>query len=55
MRLATVTADGEALYGVVDAAMVYGLSPDFPHWPSLREVDRGGGPGTDRGSGKPAM
>ncbi len=37
-RLAQFTADGQALWGaVVDGGMV-ALSPDFPAWPTLREV-----------------
>ena len=38
MRLATVSANGERLYGaIVDDGFV-ALSPDFPTWPTLRHV-----------------
>ncbi|MEM7041766.1 MAG: fumarylacetoacetate hydrolase family protein [Pseudomonadota bacterium] len=38
MRLATVSVDGENLYGaIVDDGFV-ALSPDFPKWPTLRRV-----------------
>ncbi len=43
MRFATVRAGGEQLYGVVEQTGFIALSPEFPQWPSLREViaDRG--------------
>ena len=38
MRFATFSADHETFYGAVTEAGMIALSPDFPHWPSLREV-----------------
>ncbi|MDJ0827740.1 MAG: fumarylacetoacetate hydrolase family protein [Rhodobacter sp.] len=38
MRFATVAAGGARLYGVVAPDGFVALSPEFPHWPSLREV-----------------
>lgn len=38
MRLATYDVDGEAFYGAVSDDGMVPLSPDFPQWPSLREV-----------------
>ncbi len=38
MRFATVHAGGERLYGAVVTGGFVALSPDFPDWPSLREV-----------------
>ncbi|MHA6264789.1 fumarylacetoacetate hydrolase family protein [Arenibacterium sp. CAU 1754] len=37
-RFATYTAEGETFYGAVTDDGMIALSPDFPHWPSLREV-----------------
>ena len=37
-RFATVTAGGETLYGAVTGAGFVALSPEFPEWPTLREV-----------------
>ncbi|SEP80866.1 fumarylacetoacetate hydrolase family protein [Thalassovita taeanensis] len=38
MRFATVTADEQQLYGAVIDGGFVALSPDFPQWPTLREV-----------------
>ncbi|RBI82847.1 2-hydroxyhepta-2,4-diene-1,7-dioate isomerase [Rhodosalinus halophilus] len=38
MRFATYTADGATFYGAVADEGMIALSPDFPAWPSLREV-----------------
>ncbi|UWQ53536.1 fumarylacetoacetate hydrolase family protein [Leisingera caerulea] len=38
MRFATYTADGETFYGAVTDAGMIALSPQFPHWPTLRDV-----------------
>ncbi|WP_417839933.1 fumarylacetoacetate hydrolase family protein [Tritonibacter scottomollicae] len=38
MRFATYTAAGETVYGAITDAGAIALSPDFPDWPSLREV-----------------
>ncbi|WP_271881603.1 fumarylacetoacetate hydrolase family protein [Phaeobacter italicus] len=38
MRFATYTADGENFYGAVTDAGMIALSPQFPHWPTLRDV-----------------
>ncbi len=43
MRFATVRAGGERLYGVVAPDGFVALSPEFPEWPSLREVIAAGG------------
>ena len=37
-RFATYTADGQTFYGAVTDAGMIALSPDFPDWPTLREV-----------------
>lgn len=37
-RFATYTADGETFYGAVTDAGMIALSPQFPDWPTLREV-----------------
>ncbi|WP_109465323.1 fumarylacetoacetate hydrolase family protein [Albibacillus kandeliae] len=37
-RFATVTAGAETLYGAVTDAGFVALSPEFPEWPTLREV-----------------
>jgi 2-keto-4-pentenoate hydratase/2-oxohepta-3-ene-1,7-dioic acid hydratase in catechol pathway len=37
-RFATYTADGETFYGAVTDEGMIDLSPDFPQWPTLREV-----------------
>lgn len=38
MRIASFTAGGEAFYGAVTEDGMIALSPDFPAWPTLREV-----------------
>ncbi|WP_420004444.1 fumarylacetoacetate hydrolase family protein [Arenibacterium sp. LLYu02] len=38
MRFATYTAAGATYYGVITDAGAIALSPDFPQWPTLREV-----------------
>ncbi len=38
LRFATVRAGNEQLYGVVTQSGFIALSPEFPQWPSLREV-----------------
>lgn len=38
MNLVTFTADGRRLWGVTVGQGVLALSPDFPHWPGLRDV-----------------
>ena len=38
MRFATVQAGGEELYGAVGEDGFVALGPEFPQWPSLREV-----------------
>lgn len=38
MRFATYISDKATLYGAVSDAGMIALSPDFPDWPSLREV-----------------
>ena len=38
MRFATVTVDGETLYGSIVEEGFIALSPDFPNWPTLRHV-----------------
>ncbi len=38
MRFATFTADGQQHYGAVADAGMIALSPDFPHWKTLRDV-----------------
>ena len=37
-KFATYTANGETFYGAVTDRGMIALSPDFPHWPTLREV-----------------
>lgn len=37
-RFATYTADGEVFYGTVTEAGMIALSPQFPAWPTLRDV-----------------
>ncbi|GAB4361518.1 MAG: fumarylacetoacetate hydrolase family protein [Oricola sp.] len=37
-RIATFSAGGETFYGVVADGGIVALSPDFPQWPTLREV-----------------
>ncbi|MBY6057455.1 fumarylacetoacetate hydrolase family protein [Leisingera daeponensis] len=37
-RFATYTADGEVFYGTVTETGMIALSPQFPDWPTLREV-----------------
>ncbi len=43
VRFATFTAAGAQFYGVVTEGGMIALSPEFPAWPSLREVIAGGG------------
>lgn len=38
MRFATVRAEGQQLYGIVQADGFVALSPDFPGWSTLRDV-----------------
>lgn len=38
MKFATYTAAGKEFYGAVSEQGMIALSPDFPHWPTLREV-----------------
>ena len=38
MKFATYNADAKTFYGVVAEGGMIALSPDFPAWPSLREV-----------------
>ena len=38
MRFATYSVDGACFYGAVADEGVIALSPDFPNWPTLREV-----------------
>jgi 2-keto-4-pentenoate hydratase/2-oxohepta-3-ene-1,7-dioic acid hydratase in catechol pathway len=38
MKIASYTADGATFYGVVTQTGMIALSPDFPQWPTLREV-----------------
>ncbi len=38
MRLATIETGGKTLYGTVVEGGIVALSPDFPHWPTLREA-----------------
>lgn len=38
MKLASYTAAGTSYYGAVSDAGMIALSPDFPQWPTLREV-----------------
>ncbi|MFT7596740.1 MAG: 2-keto-4-pentenoate hydratase/2-oxohepta-3-ene-1,7-dioic acid hydratase in catechol pathway [Paracoccaceae bacterium] len=42
-RFATYTADGKPFYGAVTDDGVIALSPDFPQWPTMREVIENGG------------
>ena len=41
-RIATFSANGETFYGAVADGGVIALSPDFPQWPTLREVIEAG-------------
>ena len=43
MNLVTFTAGGARLWGVTAPGGVLALSPEFPHWPSLRAVIAAGG------------
>ncbi len=43
MKFATVSAEGQQFYGAVVEDGFIALSPDFPGWPSLREVIAAGG------------
>jgi 2-keto-4-pentenoate hydratase/2-oxohepta-3-ene-1,7-dioic acid hydratase in catechol pathway len=38
MKFASCSADGQAFYGAVADAGMIALSPDFPQWPTMREV-----------------
>ena len=38
MKFATYTTQGETYYGAVGDGGMIPLSPNFPHWPSLRDV-----------------
>ncbi|MEO0667494.1 MAG: fumarylacetoacetate hydrolase family protein [Pseudomonadota bacterium] len=38
MKFATYTTQGEMYYGAVGDSGMIPLSPNFPHWPSLRDV-----------------
>ncbi len=38
MRFATYSANGQTFYGVATDDGLIALSPDFPNWPTLREV-----------------
>ncbi len=38
MRIASFTSGGEPFYGVITDGGTIALSPDFPDWPTLREV-----------------
>lgn len=42
MRFATYTAEGRRYYGAVADNGMIALSPDFPQWPTLREVIEAG-------------
>ncbi len=42
MRFATYTAEGRRYYGAVAEDGMIALSPDFPQWPTLREVIEAG-------------
>ncbi len=44
-RVATVETDHGTLYGAITDEGFVALSPDFPDWPTLREVIAGGGLG----------
>ena len=43
MRFATYSADGETFYGAIVEDGAIALSPEFPRWPMLLDVVRGGG------------
>ncbi|MCE8007643.1 fumarylacetoacetate hydrolase family protein [Aestuariivita sp.] len=43
MKFATITAERETLYGAITDAGFTALSPQFAHWPSLRDVIAAGG------------
>lgn len=43
MKFATYTTQGATYYGAVTEAGMIPLSPNFPHWPTLREVIAGDG------------
>ncbi|MEM6373380.1 MAG: 2-hydroxyhepta-2,4-diene-1,7-dioate isomerase, partial [Pseudomonadota bacterium] len=38
MKFATYTTQGATYYGAVTDAGMIPLSPNFPNWPTLREV-----------------
>ncbi|WP_390911928.1 fumarylacetoacetate hydrolase family protein [Pseudosulfitobacter sp. SM2401] len=44
-KFATYTADGQTFYGAATDAGMIALSPDFPQWPTLRDVIIAGGLG----------
>ncbi len=43
MKFATYAAGGQRFYGAVTDAGMIALSPEFPQWPTLREVVEAGG------------
>ena len=43
MRLASFIADGQRFYGQITEGGAIALSPDFPDWPTMLDVVRGGG------------
>ena len=43
MKLASVTASGQAMYGAITDDGFIALSPDFPHWPTMLDVIRDNG------------
>lgn len=45
MKFSTYIAEGETFYGAATDAGMIALSPDFPQWPSLRDVIEAGGLG----------
>ncbi|WP_428673898.1 fumarylacetoacetate hydrolase family protein [Roseibium sp.] len=54
-RFATYSADGKTFYGAVTEAGMIALSPEFPDWPTLRNVIEAGGLATlaQAAAGKP--
>ena len=38
MKFATYTHDGTTFYGAITDEGAIPLSPDFPHWPTLKDV-----------------
>ena len=41
-RIATFSAGDQSFYGAVTDGGIIALSPDFPQWPTLREVIEAG-------------